>query len=332
MNSIRLPRKPLLGALLCLLLFTACKRDEKPEGIDFREEMRSLVEEISTTARQSDPDFIVIPQNGLSLLSTDGETSGASASGYIAAISGVSQEDVNYGYEKDNVATPSADQAELHGWLDYAKAQGLTAMVTDYCSDAANISDSYAINDGRGYVGYAADDRDLKRISSLPSPIHHENDSDITRLDQIRNYVYLINPEAFATKQAYINAVTATNYDLLLMDLFFNDGSMFTAAEVEALRAKANGGRRLIVSYMSIGEAEDYRYYWDQDWKFKNPEWLRRENKSWKGNYKVWYWHPEWKSIIHSGTDSYLSRIVTAGYDGVFLDIIDAFEYFEGLE
>ncbi|MFN8394603.1 MAG: hypothetical protein U0176_08030 [Bacteroidia bacterium] len=284
-------------------LFTACKKDKAPEGVDFREEMRTLVEEISTTARATDADFIVIPQNGLSLLSSDGETSGSAASGYISAISGVSQEDVNFGYEKDNVATPSADRDYLHSWLDYARAQGVTAMVTDYCSDAANINSSYSINDGKGYIGYAADDRELKQISSLPSPIHNENDSVITRLDQIRNYVYLINPENFATKQDYINAVTATNSTCCHGTLLQRREHVHRA-EVEALRTKANGGRRLVISYMSIGEAEDYRYYWDKDWKFKNPERLRRENSSWKGNYKVWYGARR-KSIIYSA-DSYL--------------------------
>ncbi|MCX5769013.1 MAG: hypothetical protein NTZ09_01885 [Candidatus Hydrogenedentes bacterium] len=32
---------------------------------------------------------------------------------------------------------------------------------------------------------------------------------------------------------------------------------------------------------------------------------------------------------ILGGPDAYLDRIITAGFDGVYLDIIDAFEYFE---
>ncbi len=33
--------------------------------------------------------------------------------------------------------------------------------------------------------------------------------------------------------------------------------------------------------------------------------------------------------IILTGEDSYLMRIVNIGFDGVYLDLVDAFEYFE---
>ena len=49
--------------------------------------------------------------------------------------------------------------------------------------------------------------------------------------------------------------------DILITDLFVNKVA-FTALEVDSLKQKKNGGKRLVISYMSIGEAEDYRYYW----------------------------------------------------------------------
>ena len=81
---------------------------------------------------------------------------------------------------------------------------------------------------------------------------------------------------------------------------------------------------------MSIGEAEDYRFYWDTAWESNEPEWLEGENPDWPGNYKVQYWEPDWQAIIFGGPDAYLDIIIAAGFDGVYLDIIDAFEYFEG--
>ncbi|NOX86519.1 MAG: hypothetical protein GXO86_11260, partial [Chlorobi bacterium] len=84
------------------------------------------------------------------------------------------------------------------------------------------------------------------------------------------------------------------------------------------------------VCYMSIGEAEDYRYYWQPDWKPGNPSWLDKENPDWEGNYKVKYWDKGWQGIIFGNDGSYLKKILDAGFDGVYLDIIDAFEYFEG--
>ena len=112
------------------------------------------------------------------------------------------------------------------------------------------------------------------------------------------------------------------------MDMFF-DGLEFNSDEITRLRMKKNGGTRMVIAYMSIGEAEDYRYYWDKSWKCGNPSWLDKENPKWKGNYKVKYWNPEWQTIIYGNDNSYLSRIINAGFDGVYLDIIDAFEYYE---
>ena len=41
------------------------------------------------------------------------------------------------------------------------------------------------------------------------------------------------------------------------------------------------------------------------------------------------YWQPEWKDIIYGNDDSYLKKILDAGFDGVYLDIIDAYERYE---
>ena len=84
-----------------------------------------------------------------------------------------------------------------------------------------------------------------------------------------------------------------------------------------------------MISYMSIGESEDYRYYWQANWSTNKPEWLDAENPDWPGNFKVKYWNPEWQSIIYGNDGSYLKKILDAGFDGVYLDIIDAFEFYE---
>jgi cysteinyl-tRNA synthetase len=59
------------------------------------------------------------------------------------------------------------------------------------------------------------------------------------------------------------------------------------------------------------------------------PAWLLGENPDWPGNHKVRYWDSAWQSIIYGNDSSYLKRIINAGFDGVYLDLIDAFEYFE---
>ena len=100
---------------------------------------------------------------------------------------------------------------------------------------------------------------------------------------------------------------------------------------VAALRTKPGGARRLVIAYMSIGEAESYRPYWQSGWQVGNPAWLFDENPDWPGNYKVAYWDPEWQTVLFGGSTAYLDRITAAGFDGVYLDILDAYEYFENL-
>lgn len=119
-----------------------------------------------------------------------------------------------------------------------------------------------------------------------------------------------------------------TDYDVILIDLFYDDASL-TSDDIASLKVKANGGSRLIIAYMSIGEAEDYRYYWDDSWNVSSPAWLGAKNPDWEGNYKVRYWDEDWQAVIYGDEDAYFDRIIDAGFDGVYLDIIDAFEFFE---
>ncbi|MEN8151022.1 MAG: MJ1477/TM1410 family putative glycoside hydrolase, partial [Planctomycetota bacterium] len=115
-------------------------------------------------------------------------------------------------------------------------------------------------------------------------------------------------------------------YDLIVTDYALDEGPM-TPAEVEALKAS---GTRTVLAYMSIGEAEVYRWYWDPAWKKTPPDWLGPANPNWPGSFKVRYWHPDWRAILMGteGADgSYLDRILARGFDGVYLDIVDAYEF-----
>ena len=80
---------------------------------------------------------------------------------------------------------------------------------------------------------------------------------------------------------------------------------------------------------MSIGEAENYRYYWKPGWALIQPPWLLGENPNWSGNFKVRYWEADWQRIIFGADDSYLKKILDAGFDGVYLDLVDVYEHFE---
>jgi cysteinyl-tRNA synthetase len=314
-----------------LLVSGSCSKGDsnRNDNINYRQEMRNFVGGISQYSKAMDPGFIVIPQNGIQLVTINGEENGSPDTNYLASIDGNGQEDLFYGYENDDQATPANEISYLQAFLNISKHAGKTILVTDYCSTPANVDNSYALNNAVGYIGFAAPERELNVIPGYPFMINGENNATVVSLDQVKNFLYLINTENYLKKSFFINAVISTNYDLLIIDLFFTSTSEFSAGEVEELRAKANGGRRLVIAYLSIGEAETYRYYWQPGWYPGNPAWLDAENPDWPGNFKVKYWNPEWQGIIFGNDNSYIKKILDAGFDGVYLDIVDGFEYFE---
>lgn len=317
---------------ILLLNILSCNSQEDvvpPANNDYRQAMREFVIGISVYAKSIRTAFSIIPQNGIELVSTNGEETGPSHTPYLEGIDGQGQENLFYGYTKDDQATPGKESEYLISFLNISKNAGKTILVTDYCSTHSKMNDSYEKNLANQYVSFAADKRELNGIPDYPKTIHAENTDDIMSLAQVKNFLYLINPDQFTSKGDFIQSMISTNYDLIIMDLFFQDGVAFTPSEINQLKSKSNGGKRMVICYMSIGEAEDYRYYWLLDWNANKPSWMNDENPHWTGNYKVQYWNEEWQSIIFGNDHSYVKRILDAGFDGVYLDIIDAFEYYE---
>ena len=315
-----------ISATFVLLIILASGTAAEPA--DYRQDMRDFVQEISLYARSGSSDFIIISQNGQELISLNGEPDGNLATDYIKAIDGSGREDLFYGYNRDDTATPADEHDYMIRLCDLFTSSGLQVLVTDYCSTESRIHDSYSGNEAAGFISFAAPERDLNIIPDYPAQPWNAGADDVVSLSEAANFLYLINYENFSSRQQMIDAVSATDYDLLILDLFFND-EVLTENDLELLKQKNNGGRRLVICYMSIGEAEEYRYYWNSDWESSPPGWLDDENPNWPGNYKVRYWNDEWKSIIYGSSSSYTGLILQAGFDGVYLDIIDAFEYYE---
>ncbi len=222
---------------LCLLiplflagLLTACSDngatsdDGDNQGTEtdlgYKQHMRSFVQNISSYAKGISPGFIIIPQNGHELLTVNGEEDGQPDNTYIRAIDGVGREDLFYGYSDDNKPTPSSDSDYMISFMDIAEAQGIKVLVTDYCSTQLFMDESYKQNAQKGYISFAADRRELDTIPAYPSTSYNVNDSDVTSLSEAKNFLYLLNPGGYATKEAFLKAIRDTDYDLVIIDLF----------------------------------------------------------------------------------------------------------------
>ena len=163
-----------------------------------------------------------------------------------------------------------------------------------------------------------------------------------------------------------VTALARSSHDLVVVDENFlpgrSDGRR--AEALRQLKRKPDGRRRLVLAYLSIGEAESYRTYWDRRWvapgpartaavgssaaagvatpgsrhadgrpldvpTAQAPAWLGEENPEWRGNYRVRYWDEDWQRLIVGSETAALERIIGAGFDGVYLDRADAWAYWK---
>lgn len=277
--------------------------------------MRAFVIEISEYAKSKQPGFLIIPQNGIELCFNYESISDGISSDYLNAIDGVGIEELFYNF----------GVAEEDGRIAQAEAIGLTkpVFVADYVNPNSFLSDAFAQNDARGFIAFprSADGYDYQFI---PSTVHNENANDIINLTDAQNFLYLISTSNYPTKTAFLNAIAASNFDVVLIDLFYGDEAL-TQTEVASLKTKANGGKRLVIAYMNIGAAETYRYYWQEKWKKGHPGWLKKEYDGYPDEYWVKFWKKDWKDIIYGNDDSYTQKILNAGFDGVYLDNIEGY-------
>lgn len=295
-------------------------------AVDYRVEMIHLIDEMHAYAKKENAKFLFVSNNGLGLFSTADGVKSAQADQALAAIDGILMEDYFYGWDmRDNNPTPKDEQNYRLELLQYPKEKGVPIFNIDYCSTREYRERSYRKNHDAGFIGFAAGRRQL---DSIPNQIQEENDRDCQSLGEVKNYLVLLNPEQFKSKEAYLSALRNTNYDLLIVDMMYN-GELLAKQDVESLKMKANGKKRLVLSYMSVGEAENYRAYWQPEWDKNRPNWLDAENGDWEGDFKVKYWLKEWQELLYGSKNSYLDQILSQGFDGAFLDVVDAYEYFE---
>lgn len=114
--------------------------------------------------------------------------------------------------------------------------------------------------------------------------------------------------------------VAKINADIKVIDYTSDGFTPFTKEQVAQMRGDSASK---IISYLSIGEAEDYRPYWKKVRDGNPPDWLGPTNPAWPGNLKVKFWLDGWKRIVMSQLDT----IIDAGFDGAYLDIIDGYEF-----
>ena len=160
-----------------------------------------------------------------------------------------------------------------------------------------------------------------------PTPILRstidQGEPDSKPLEDISHWLYLIDVNLGEDTIAQIEEST---HDMIVIDFIPSEAynTDFPMAEVVA-RFHNAAHPKLVMAYIDTGQAEDYRTYWQEGWKIGDPEWIiAGDPDGWEGNYPVAYWHDEYQEIW-LGAEGLLMQIVEAGFDGVYLDWVEAY-------
>lgn len=154
-------------------------------------------------------------------------------------------------------------------------------------------------------------------IFTLSLTIFAQDERDWTR---INDYIVQL-------QRARANRLAPTAFDLVIADISLSGSSRQHIMDLK----NSEGGEKLVVAYMSIGQAARFQYYWKAEWSQNGnwPHWADEPDGTWAGDVWVHYWDPEWQDIILTGDDAYLDRIIDLGFDGVLLDRVDTANYYE---
>lgn len=296
------------------ILMTSCK---EKKTIKAGEKMQQFIIEISRFARNQDPDFILIPQNGEEVLFQDINPDNDLYFDVIQAIDGMGAEELFFN------ETTVEDEYRLN--MLRKVNPYLQIMVADYVANDADLPTAQSKATDEQFISFprSSANYDYKYI---PSTVQNENTNDVLELAQAQNYLYLISTDGFTDKSNYLTAIQQTNFDVVIIDAFYGE-ELLSVAEVSSLKTKLNGGKRLVISYMNIGSAEKYRYYWKKSWGLKTPLWLKKKYDGYKDEIWVKFWNDEWKDIIYGNSQSYTQKLLDCGFDGAYLDNISAFYF-----
>lgn len=307
--------------LVVFITFSACSKKDIALNETINnpsKKMQEFISDISLHAKNKKPNFFIIPQNAIELAYNNLSIKEGINLEYMNTIDAVGIEALFY----DGDEIPFYERHEM--LQEFSKNKKV--LVSDYLSNNNLLNDVIQKNTNESFLCFPRLQENYD-YTIIPEFTVNENTNDIVDLEAAKNYLYLINSENYSSKEDFINSIVNTNFDIILIDLFFHSKPL-SKTDILKLKIKKNGGKRLVISYVNIGAAEKYRYYFNKDqWEINNPHWLMKPYKGYPDEIFVKYWAKEWHEIIYQKNDSYINKIIEAGFDGAYLDNVKSYEY-----
>ena len=293
---------------------------------ELRQEMIAFVVGISEYAKSQNPDFAIIPQNAVGLLGVteDGPDSGPNTA-YLNAIDGLGVEDLWF----NDDAISDWTQGDLD-YIALAQAAGKFVLATSYPTAAASQEAFVADAIANGLIPLVAD-RDLTGVMAeinaiietamADQDINVPWDTGTTPPDTGTDLVV----DQFAVQYTNVDAaeIAASPYDLVIVEGKPGDGATADLSDADVAALTAAG--KNVVAYVSVGQSDDARPYWDPAWTVDGtdtgqpteiaPAWLGEQAESYDAAI-VEFWNPAWQALVIDQVTELAGR----GYTGIFLD------------
>ncbi len=142
-------------------------------------------------------------------------------------------------------------------------------------------------------------------------------------LSDVNQWLYLIDVNVEAET---ITQIADSTYDMVVLDFIPSEENNTDYPMADVVDQLHNASHpKLVIAYIDIGQAENFRTYWQPSWGIGDPEWIvTGDPDGWEGNFPVAYWYEEYRDVWLS-EGGYLQAILDAGFDGVYLDWVEAY-------
>lgn len=316
--------------LFITVLFTSCSTfpgNGNASGYSNGEksEIRQLIGDIKTTFTQNNMyNKSLFIHNGLDIIYFPNSDSSVNTS-FVNSLDGVIQTNTYEGrYHIDTFRRDS-----LHRILRHINDESSSCFIgTIETNPSESFLDSFYI--WNSTLGYRTSTAANEQYNTIP-PKHPHN------LDSIHNYT-VFSPrdaknflmlsghktiELSGTGELSITGVLSDSYhDIVIINPEVTANSerrMITHLELEELKQKPNGSRRLVFCTLNLTTVDKRSLIWKDEWNYELPQWLILDGYS---SYRIdfhndWY---EWRETL-TGSDSYIEQLRKAEFDGIVLTV-----------
>ncbi len=300
---------------------------------NYRAMMRDMVQELSRYARGRNPKFVVLARPGFDLLTWSTREYDLAELQRdptkvvpLETIRQINTPMTRYAQALDGFVLNGHFCSPLrvpHVDLEAARNEGLRALSFDKCPDESAVRSALQNAARTGIITYATTDGTFGSLPrNRPFP---ENPANVEAIAQARNMMAMLSAKAFGSRDEWLAALQANNYDVLVVDPFDRKDRALTKDELHALKFKQIGARRLVLATLDVGYANDTKFYWQPDWQIGTPSWIVGANPDAPSQYATEFWNPAWKAIV----GKYLAGLMDLGFDGVVLDGVEAYRRWE---